>query len=170
VGLTFPCLGSKPTTAGLSGHWGQEDYPGDNDVDSWSLNLDVLQPVNDWLAFQGEGFIGQDLGDYFGGIGQRVRSPLTAARAVRARGGWVQASMTPCKKWSFNVGVGLDDVDNASVNTGGRTLNRSIYGNAIYAINTHADVGVELSQWRTDYKNGDDTDDVRIQTSLIYKF
>jgi hypothetical protein len=170
VSLTFPCLGNKPTTAGLSGHWGQEEYPGDNDVDSWSVNLDVLQPVNDWLAFAGEGFIGQDLGDYFGGIGQRVRNPLTAARAIRAQGGWVQATMTPYKKWCFNVGVGIDDVDNASVNTGGRTLNRSIYGNAIYAINTHADVGVELSQWRTDYKNGDDTDDVRIQTSLIYKF
>jgi hypothetical protein len=170
AGLTFPCLGNKPTTAGLSGHWGQEDYPGDNDVDSWSLNLDVLQPVNDWLSFEGEAFIGQDLGDYFGCIGQRVRDPLTAARAIRAGGGWMQATMTPCKKWVFNVGFGIDDVKNADVNTGDRTYNRSIYANAIYAINTHADVGVELSDWRTNYKNEDDTDDVRIQTSLIYKF
>jgi hypothetical protein len=170
AGLTFPCFGDKPTTAGLSGHWGQEEY-GDNDVDSWSLNLDVLQPVNEWLSFKGEAFVGENLDDYFGGIGQGVRNPTTTAdRAIRDRGGWVQATMTPYKQWSFNVGVGIDDVDNSDVNTGGRTLNRSIYGNAIYAINTHADVGVELSQWRTDYKNGDDTDDVRIQTSLIYKF
>jgi hypothetical protein len=172
VGLTFPWFGNKPTAAGLSGHWGQEEYPGDHRVDSWSVNLDVFQPVNEWLSFKGEAFVGADLGDYFGGIGQRVRDPLTRARAVHARGGWVQASLTPYKKWAFHVGVGIDDVDNDDVNatTGNRTLNRSIYGNAIYAINTHADVGVELSNWRTDYKKGDDTDDVRIQTSFIYKF
>ncbi len=170
AGLTFPWFGNKLTTAGLSGHWGQEEYPDENRVDSWSVNLDVLQPVNDWLLFKGEAFVGADLGDYFGGIGQRVRNPTTAAQAIRAQGGWVQASLKPYKNWSFNVGAGLDNVDNSDVNTGGRTRNRSIYGNAIYAINSHADVGVELSQWRTDYKNGDDADDVRIQTSFLYKF
>jgi hypothetical protein len=171
AGLTFPCLGNKPTTAGLSGHWGQEEYAGENDVDSWSINLDVLQPVNDWLALKGEAFVGENLDDYYGGIGQGVRNPTTTAdRAVGSKGGWAQATLTPCKNWSFNVGVGLEDVDSSDVNTGGRTFNRSLYGNAIYAINTHADVGVELSEWRTDYKNRDDTDDVRIQTSFLYKF
>ncbi len=51
-----------------------------------------------------------------------------------------------------------------------RTPNQSLLANATYALNKNADIGVELSQWRTDFKNADAVDDVRIQTSFIYKF
>lgn len=172
VGLTFPCLGYKPTTAGVSGHWGQEKFSSDNRVDSWSLNLDVLQPINPVVTVKGEAYVGQDLGDYFGGIGQGV-SRVNATRpyhAVGDRGGWAAVGLGPWAPWSFNVGAGIDDVDDDDVNANARTQNYSIFANAIYAVNEHADVGVELSEWRTNYKNADDVDDFRVQASFIYKF
>ncbi len=171
VGLTFPWFGVEPTAIGLSGHWGEEEYAGGNDVESWSINLDVLQPVSETLVIKGEAFVGANLDNYFGGIGQGVRNPdTTADKAIGSKGGWVAATLKPCKDWRFNVGIGIDDVDRDDLGASGRTLNRAIFGNALYAINAHAEVGLELSHWRTDYKNDDDVDDVRIQTSFVYKF
>jgi len=61
-------------------------------------------------------------------------------------------------------------VDSDDVNPGDRTRNRSIFGNALYAINKHATAGLELSHWQTDYRGLGEADDVRLQGSLIYKF
>ncbi len=177
VGLTSPFVFFRPTSLGVSGHWGREDYPTDANRKSWSVNLDVQQPVNEWISVKGEAFVGENLDDYFGGIGQGVRiirdenDTITAVpNGIASKGGWVQATLTPSKKWRFHLGAGVDDVDNSDVDNNGRTLNRAVYGNAIYALNKSADVGVELSHWRTDYKGSGTTEDVRLQTSLIYKF
>jgi hypothetical protein len=175
AGLTFPWFGFKPTTIGVSGHWGQEKYSSSEKIDSWSLNLDVFQPINPVVSVKGEAYVGENLDDYFGGIGQGVRTvtvgPVTLfEKAIGDRGGWFNVVLGPWDAWSFNVGAGIDDVESGDVNTGGRTLNRSIFANAVYALNKSAEIGVELSQWRTDFKNADDVDDVRIQTSFIYKF
>ncbi len=171
AGLTFPWFGFKPTTIGLSAHWGREQYASDNKVDSWSLNLDVLQPICPVVTVKGELYVGENLDDYFGGIGQGVRGAFfTESHAVGDAGGWFAVTLGPWDAWSFNVGAGLDDVESGDVDADDRTSNRSLFANAIYALNKSADIGVELSQWRTDFKNADDVDDVRIQTSFIYKF
>ena len=175
AGLTFPGPGFKPTTVGVSGHWGREQYSSDEKFDSWSLNLDVLQPICPVVTVKGEAYVGENLDDYFGGIGQGVRTRTVSGttlfeRAIGDRGGWVAVALGPWDAWSFNVGAGLDEVESDDVDTLGRTSNRSLFANAIYALNKSADIGVELSQWRTDFKNADDVDDVRIQTSFIYKF
>ena len=91
-------------------------------------------------------------------------------REIESKGGWCALAMGPCDEWRFNVGIGIDDVDADDVNEGDRTLNRAVFGNAIYAFNKHAEVGFELSHWRTDYRGDGDADNVRFQTSLIYKF
>jgi hypothetical protein len=172
AGLTFPWFGFKPTTVGVSGHWGQEKYSSNNRVDSWSLNLDVLQPINPVVTIKGELYVGQDLGDYFGGIGQGVSRSIGTTRlhAIGDWGGWFAVTLGPWDAWTFNAGAGLDDVDNDDVNAGARTSNRSIFANAIYAVNKNADIGLELSQWQTGFKGADDVDDFRVQASFIYKF
>ncbi len=179
--LTFPWFGHKPTTIGFSSHWGQEEFEHgiasstDEEFDSWSLNLDWNQPVNKWLTVKAEVFTGENLDNYFGGIGQGVRKTGVGAatiyhNAIKSKGGWIAASLGPWDKWSFNTGVGIDDVDAGDVTDGDRTLNRSIFGNVIYAFNKHAKVGFELSHWRTDYKGDGDADSLRAQTSFIYSF
>jgi hypothetical protein len=172
AGLTFPWLGFRPTTVGLSGHWGREKYSPSERLDSWSVNLDVFQPINPVVTVKGEVYVGANLDDYFGGIGQGVRfgGIPSFGTEIGDAGGWFAVALGPWGPWSFNAGAGLDDVDEDDVNVNGRTSNRSVFANAIYALNKSADIGVELSQWRTDYRNADDVDDFRIQTSFIYKF
>ncbi len=168
--LKFPLLAYKPTEVGFSGHYGEEEY-GSRDLDTWSLNLDLTQPVNKWLTIKGEMFKGENLDNYLGGIGQGVRNPTTTANnEIGSKGGWVAATLGPWEKWRFNIGAGIDDVDADDVNAGARTLNRSVFGNVIYSLNKNTEIGLELSHWRTDYKGPGDAEDFRAQTSFIYKF
>ena len=120
------------------------------------------------MVVKAELFTGENLNTYFGGIGQGVNT--TTLDEIQAKGGWCAATLTPYKSWTFNVGIGLDEVDKNDINAGERRRNRAIFGNAIYAINSHADVGCELSQWQTDYLNSNHADDVRFQASFRYKF
>ena len=177
--VTFPWCGYKPTTIGISGHVGREEYDinssGSNrKFESWSANLDVLQPVTKDLTIKGELFTGENLGNYFGGIGQGVStvpgSPTAFDKEIRVKGGWIAATLGPYDKWRFNLGTGIDDVDRDDIDAGERSLNRTIFGNAIYSINKNTEVGLELSHWRTDYKGPGDAESVRAQTSFIYKF
>jgi len=175
VSSTFPLFGKKPTSIGLSGHWAKEELDrtatGNPDhFDSWSLNIDLTQPVNDWLTVQGELFTGENLSAYLGGIGQGINTARN--REIGSRGGWIAAKLNPWDKWNFNIGASIDDVDNSDLAgmTGGRESNRSIFGNVIYSINKSTQVGFELSQWHTEYQDERDADSIRAQTSLIYKF
>ena len=172
--LAFPFFGPKPTTIGFSGHWAPEEYDTSSttgahrDFESRSLNLDLTQPINKWLTIQGEAFSGQDLDAYLGGIGQGVN--LTRLEEIEAKGGWIAANLGPWDKWRFTVGTGVDDPADDDLNAGDRSLNRSVFGNVIYSINKNAEIGLELSQWHTEYKGQDDADSLRAQTAFMYKF
>jgi len=171
--VAFPLLGYKPTTFGLSGHWATEELDVDatgnhKDFDSWSVNLDLEQPVNKWLTVKGELFTGDNLSAYLGGIGQGVNT--ATYEEIGSRGGWIAASLGPWSKCRFNVGSSMDDVDSTDINAGGRTLNRTLFGNLVYSLGKNTEIGLELSHWRTEYKAGGDADSLRAQTSLIYRF
>jgi len=176
VSSTFPLFGDRLTSVGFSGHYAREELDraatGDPDhFDSWSLNVDLTQPVNDWLTVQAELFTGENLSAYLGGIGQGINTVRN--REIGSRGGWIAARINPCEKWNFNLGISIDDVDDSDLvgMTGDRReYNRSIFGNVIYSINRNTQVGFELSQWHTDYQGQRDADSIRAQTSLIYKF
>jgi len=176
VSVPRPATG-KDFTVGLSAHYGQEEYDLATTgvrrkyYDSESVNLDVTIPVNTWLGVQGEVFTGENLSTYVAGIGQGVLNAGTAdGRSVETKGGWFAATIKPAGQWRFNVGSGCEDVDNDDIAAGGRGLNRSVFGNAIWSLSSNLDVGCELSHWFTDYKQQTDADAVRMQTSLIYKF
>ena len=173
VGVTFPFLGPKPTTIGVSGHIGKEEYDIDAagrnvDLDSQSINVDLTQPVFPWLVILAECFDGQNLNEYFGGIGQGVNT--ATLKEIGAHGGWVAANLGPWSQWSFSVGGGVDGVDRADVATGARTRNSYVFFNVLYAFNKNAQIGFEVSRWDTNYKGPGDADDTRAQASFIYKF
>jgi hypothetical protein len=123
-------------------------------------------------------FHGKNLSAYLGGIGQGVRNIGTPSAPVydeeiESRGGWVAAELGPWGKWNFNVGFGIDDPQNddlSSVANSNRESNRMIFGNIIYSLDKNTQIGLELSQWRTQYKDQSDSDALRAQTSFIYKF
>ncbi|MBE0534269.1 MAG: hypothetical protein IH624_01270 [Phycisphaerae bacterium] len=173
AGLTFPSLlGYKNTAVGVSGHWGEEEFDtsiagGHSDVETWSFNVDLSQPVNEWLTINGELFTGANMDAYMGGIGQGIND---SGKGIRSKGGWIAASLGPWDKWAFNVGLGIDDVNRDDADANDRTYNRSIFGNVLYSINKNTQVGFELTRWDTKRKGQPDADNLRAQMSLIYKF
>jgi hypothetical protein len=171
--VKLPFYGPAPAVIGVSGHYGQEEYDLNTTgsrvrFHSWSINLDVTQPIFKWLMIQGELFTGQDLDAYFGGIAQGVNT--TTREEIASQGGWIAASLGPWSKFNFNVGAGIDDPKDGDVPTGGRTSNSSIFGNVIYSWNQRAQIGLEVSRWDTRYNGLPDGDDLRIQTSFMYSF
>jgi hypothetical protein len=176
AGITFPWFGCKPTTLGVSGHVAREEYDtsasGDSKhFDSWSANLDVTQPINEWLTIKGEMFTGENLSAYLGGIGQGVN--IDTFKEIGSKGGWIAAALGPWDKWQFNVGLSADSVDGddlRGMSGDKRTYNRSIFGNMLYSLNKSTQIAFELSQWRTDYQGQDDGDSVRAQGAFIYRF
>ncbi len=172
--ISFPLFGKKRTTIGVSGHWGNEEIDTDafdtnERICSWSANLDVSMPVNNWFAFKGELYTGSDLDSYLGGIGQGVN--MATLKPIKACGGWGAVSLGPWDKWRFNVGASVEAVEGDDLTAdGARTLNRSIFGNVIYQINKNASFAFEISHWHTEYKNLEDGENLRIQTALMYKF
>ncbi len=179
--LSFPSFNGKPATLGVSGHWGQEEQhttntlaavDGDNEIGTWSGNVDARLPVTDWLLLQGEGFVGKNLSAYLGGIGQG----FDAARndGIAAKGGWAAATLGPWGKWQFNLGAGLDEVEEGDVTANAkappRLSNVVCFGNGSYALTGNLQVALEISHLKTTYKNAPDGDDWREQLAAIYKF
>ncbi len=175
VSATFPFFGPKPTTIGISGHRGKEEYDIDATgrnvtITSQSINLDITQPVCKWMTIKAELFSGWNLNTYLGGINQGVNT--TTLRPIDSQGGWIAANLGPWGKWSSAVGFGADNVDRDDVvgNTSLRTRNSCLFGNVRYDVNAHAQVGLELSRWDTNYRGAGDAKDMRVQASFIYKF
>ena len=174
--LTLPMFGAEEATIGLSGHWGEEEYDiaangQDKEFRTWSLNLDYTQPVCSKMTIKAELFQGENLDAYLGGIGQGVTLTGTNQyEEIGSKGGWIAASLGPWENKCFNVGIAVDDVDSGDTNVGGRTLNRSVFGNVICALDEQTDVGFELSHWRTEYNGSGDAESLRAQLALKYKF
>jgi hypothetical protein len=173
--VTFPLFGGKKSTFGLSGHFGEEEYDRNADGDhievySWSGNLDAKIPITDWMTLKAEAFTGQNLDSYAGGIGTGINVVGNDVSELKSSGGWLAVSLGPWDQWSFNVGASGEIITSGITIDGTRESNSSIFGNVIYTINDHASVGFELSNWHTEYQNATGGNDVRAQTSFIYKF
>lgn len=172
VALTTPMLFERKATIGLSSHYGREeiDYNagGSDDFKSHSLNLDFTQPITDMLSFKGELYEGRNLDSYLGGIGQGVNA--ATFEEIDSVGGWGGLSLTPFKKWIFNAGLAVEDVDAQDVNDAAREYNQTMFANCIYNIDTNVSTGLELQHNRTEYKDSDNGNNTRAQMMLMYSF
>ena len=180
MAYSFPCLTDKPTTIGVWGHWGEEEFDLDKfgakrHFSTWSSGLDATVPICKWFSFKGETWVGKNLDTYLGGIGQGVNQ--VTGEGIDAIGGWMALNMRPIDKWSFNVGCSIDnpsndDLTSKSINANAPDMaqNTSMFVNAIYEITEALQVGCELSFWNTDYIGRPNGDSIRFQTSMIYRF
>ena len=174
---------NQPATIALSGHYGQEEWDtnstgGYKTLDSWSCNLELSMPLSEKVLFAGEYFTGTNLDDYLGGIGQGGNNAMQAdPREIRAQGGWGALRYTINPETSVSLGAGIDDPndndlpakDSGLINPS-RTRNQTIFANVITKLTPNFILGLQLSDWKTDYKNAPGSDALRAQTSLTYKF
>jgi len=181
--VTMPWIGARSATFGISGHFQPEEYDtaanGDHkNLCSWSGNVDVLIPVDETVTLKAEGFMGQNLDAFLGGIGQGVEVTTTGVAPalvvtqiseIRTMGGWVGATCDPEGPWAFNAGasgemINEDDVKVATT----RTANSSVFVNTFYKITENASVAAEVSNWYTQYKRMSSGNNVRFQIAFIY--
>ena len=177
IALSTPLLvASQPATLGLSGHYGQEEWDTNGTgsyktVDSWSCNLELSMPLSERLLFAGEYFTGSNLDDYYGGIGQGVNSTIpTDPIEIRSNGGWGAVRYTLNPSTSFSIGAGLDNPNDKDLAVKGRSRNQTIFANVINKITPNFIIGLQISDWKTEYKGATEGDALRAQTSLTYKF
>lgn len=190
--VSLPLLTSRPTTLGVSGHWGREEYDAplgqSAHLNSWSVNFDVVLPVASWLSLKGEGFVGENLDEYLGGIGQGIEivtadtdgdgklDTLVSADEVASYGGWALAAIGPFGGWRFNVGASVDTADREDLGDSGRKAdekrwrNLTYFGNVFYRFYQAVEAALEVSYWRTEYVEGKHGDAVRVQMALIFNF
>ena len=185
----------------LSGHVGEEESEiflstgalREYDYITWSANFGMVLPITKQLTLSGEVYIGENLNEYGstnGGVNEtnanryyaedvNFGAGSTDRHEIGSQGGWVNLQYKPMKKWTFNVGAGLDDADDADLDEGNVSRNYTMYLNANYAINSAVTVGVEYSHFETEYYQTDsdgvansmpDGDADRIQVAFTYKF
>ena len=168
---------------GVSGHYGKETYglEDSTSVDSWSFNADLALKINKKISLKGEFYMGENMGQFLGGIGQSY-NPM--AEALPSMGMWGMLSITPMPKLNFNIGYGMDDPDSEEWNCPDNStaytlkdLNSEFFGNVFYSVNSNITAIFEVAMMKTEYlsrvNDGTDVtdtetdyDDLRFQFAL----
>ncbi|MCX6179053.1 MAG: hypothetical protein NT163_06785 [Chlorobiales bacterium] len=164
---------NQPATIALSGHYGQEEWDTDKTgthktLDSWSCDMELSLPLSEKLLFAGEYFTGSNLDDYWGGIGQGVNT--VTLKEIRSHGGWTALKYNLNPVTTISLGAGIDNPNDNDLPLGGRTLNQTIFATFTNKITSNCILGLQLSQWKTDYTNAPESNAFRAQTSMTYKF
>jgi hypothetical protein len=174
--ITLPLLTDKKSTIGISAASGsQKEYTNAAKTTSTAydvslLALDLDLPLVDKVNLKSEFWTGTNVATFLGGIGQGVNATL--GETIDATGYWLAFGFGPFEDYSFNVGYGIDDPDDAYLTTlTGKAKNEVMFANVLYTLNEAVKLGLEISDLSTKYKDVETTADAtRIQASVIYTF
>jgi hypothetical protein len=155
--------------AGASGLWGQlksETTLGNSDkYESWAACGHVMVSFANGAGFSGEVFTGSNLGSYFGSVLNSNRID-----GLASKGGWASAWVKPSKKVKLTTGFSMDDPKDADLASGNRSRNQAIFGNIKYTLVPQVTIGLEVTQWETEYLDSETSKALRVETSFIMSF
>ena len=135
---------------GLWGHVARQELADGTRHASKSVGMHFYGPFTDVLVVMGEAYLGDNLADLGGGIGQGVNA--TTGKPIRSMGGWIEAAILPTRKHMLSFGTSVDTTDREDIETGDRMRNRTIYGVLRYKPRPALQLGLEYLNWRTQYK------------------
>ena len=170
----------KRWLVGVGGMYGQDrsrnfdaygDWADNEDFDSSMGMIAAKLPYGDF-TLTGQFFGGQNLGGVQAGIGQRVGyDEYGRGRAVRTIGGFLDLAYQLNDDWSFAIGYGFDNPNDADARYAeGRLYNDRAYIDAFYQVTSNFKLGLEYGRLSTDWdKDGTGYSD-RIQFSAFYDF
>ncbi len=173
--------GYYPIEFGVSSHVGEQVFdfraPMPPQIGAprrtWSLNVDARMPLGPRFGVQGELFAGENLATFFGGILQGVdvgsASVPGTGEPIRSRGGWFDVWYDWTPTLHSHVGYSIDDPIDEDI-TVGRTYNAFLFANLSYDLTQKFLVGVEISSWKTLWKNQPDGDSVHCDFVAKYNF
>ena len=139
---------------GLWGHVARQELDDGTRHAAKSVGMHFYAPYSDDLIVMGEGYVGDNLSDLGGGIGQGVNA--TTGKPIRSMGGWVEAAFLPTKKHMWSVGTSIDTARSEDLEVGDRRRNRTIYSVLRYKPRPALQLGLEYLNWRTHYKGMSD--------------
>lgn len=166
----------KAATFAVSGHYGQEEWDTAADgthqtFDSWSCVLEFSLPLSDHLLLSSELFTGENLDDYWGGVGQGVnRNDPNNMNTVRSHGGWAALRYTGSPETTLSIGAGVDNPDDSDLWSGSRSINEMQFVSVSHTLASHLILGGQISHIRTGYVNQQEGDALRVQSSLTFTF
>ncbi len=154
---------------GGSGAYGQlkseTDAGNSEKYDSWVACAHFMAAFPQGYGFSGEFYTGVNTGQYYGGI-----ALSSTFDGVDSKGYWASAWAKVAPKVKMSAGLGIDDPDDADIANAARSKNTCYYGNINYDIVPQASIGVEVSQWETEYKGAESAKNLRFQTAFMLKF
>lgn len=115
------------------------------------VGTDVRVQFSPQAGFKGEFFYGQSLGGYLAGAFQSVN--VDTFRPIRTIGGFGEAYYYWTDTLHSHAGYGIDDPLDRDVSGSQRVRNQFVFGNAIYDVSRNLQLGLEVSHWRTAYRN-----------------
>ncbi|MGL6225569.1 MAG: hypothetical protein ACRC10_02970 [Thermoguttaceae bacterium] len=153
-----------PVVLGLSGQIGEQrgDYPGvvGDSFRTWAVCVDLDLPITKKLRLQGEAYTGENVSNLEGGIMQGV--DLLSRVPIRSQGIWGAIQYTWTKKLKTNLGFLCEDpFDQDLYGTArigatneytSRSYSECYFINSSYNWTDAFMTGLELSQWRTNWR------------------
>jgi hypothetical protein len=165
IGGKFSLGSNSSLQLGVSGHYGKSK--GEIEYTSDSINVDFLLVVSKFKLIA-EYFSGKNLGAFLGGIVQNVN--VATDEEIKTKGFFVNAVIAASKKVQFSFGYGMDDPDDDNLLSGNRSKNTSIFGNFTVALSPSLKIGLEISNWQTDYLNREQQKTLRFHHCWILTF
>ena len=165
-------LSSRQSTFTISGAYGREKT-GENAANpatyrSRFLHGGIQLPLSESLTISGEGWAGDNVDNYLGGIGQGIN--LAKGTEISARGGWAQGVWTPVKIIKTGVGFGIDDPEDDDLSGDARTFNGRVFANVFYSLTDKTTLGLEYSRIYTDYAVTKNMQNNRVHFGVMYVF
>lgn len=178
ITLSAPlALSAKPATIALSGHYGEEEWDRDRlnhheTIDTWSCNVELSIPLSSKVLLAGEYFTGSNLDDYAGGIVQGVNPKGDEPEGIRSSGGWAALRYAYSPDVTISLGGGIDDPEDSDLSgmDKPRTFSRNLFAAYVNQLSPNLIFGLQLSKWDTGYLNAPDSDALRAQSSMTYRF
>ncbi len=167
----------KPVDLGAWGAIGRTEtdtsFGGQKRFDVNILGADFQVPVSERFLLRGEGWTGENLGDFRGGIGQSINT--ATGDEIGAIGGWAELVYSASDRTRFHVGSTLDDADDEDADDGNAATTNAERNFTAYVGTAHdwksgLRTGFDVIYWETDWADTEDGDGLRLDLYFQYNF
>jgi hypothetical protein len=128
-------------------------FGGEHRFDTWTGGVDVMMPLTSSLTLRGEGWVGENLGDVRGGMGQTINT--STGNEIGSAGGWAELVFAVTGKTKFHVGGSLDDPNNDDLSTtlanANRRRNQAAYCGTAVEWDSGVRTGLDVTYWQSEY-------------------